>query len=60
MSLSWVTVQCPYCWENIDIEVEAGDEPQSFIQDCTVCCRPIQFEVVLGEDGVEVDASRSD
>jgi hypothetical protein len=60
MSLELVTVQCPYCWEEFEVEVEVGDEPQSFIQDCSVCCRPIQFESVNGEDGVEVNASRSD
>lgn len=60
MSLELVTVQCPYCWENIEIEVETGEEPQRFIQDCSVCCRPIQFDVANGEEGVEVSASRSD
>jgi hypothetical protein len=44
----------------IDIEVEPTSEPQNYIQDCSVCCRPIQFDVALGEDGPEVNASRSD
>lgn len=60
MSLELVTVQCPYCWEPIEIEVEARDEEQIFIQDCSVCCRPIQFTVSGGEEGIEVNASRSD
>ena len=60
MRIELVTVQCPYCWEHIEIEVEARNEAQSFIQDCSVCCRPIQFEVTMGDEGVEVSASRSD
>jgi hypothetical protein len=60
MSLDTVTVQCPYCWEYIQIEVEPGPEPQNFIQDCSVCCRPIALEVSEGENGVEVNANRSD
>lgn len=59
MSLDLVTIQCPYCGENIDIEVEAVDG-QSFVQDCSVCCHPISFEVTLGEEGPEVTAERSD
>jgi hypothetical protein len=60
MSLETASVQCPYCGEMIDIDVEPTSEPQNYIQDCSVCCRPIQFDVVPGEDGPEVNASRSD
>lgn len=60
MSLESVRIDCPYCGEKIEIDVESLDEPQEFIEDCSVCCRPIQFEVSAGEDGLEVVASRSD
>ena len=36
-------------------------ETQSFIEDCSVCCRPIQYEVTTNsEDEIEVIASRSE
>ena len=60
MSLELVTLQCPYCGEEIEIEVEASPDGSSFIQDCTVCCHPISFDVSMGDDGVEVSAQRSD
>jgi len=59
VSLESVKVECPYCGETIEIEVEALDQSQEFIEDCQVCCRPIQFEARPG-DGLDVTASRSD
>ena len=60
MSLEAVEVQCPYCGETIEIEIELLDQTQSFIEDCTVCCRPIQYHVMPHEEGPEVVVSRSD
>jgi hypothetical protein len=35
-------VRCPYCGETIDIAVDAGgQEHQEYVEDCSVCCRPI-------------------
>jgi hypothetical protein len=61
MSLELLEVQCPYCGETNEVEVEIGGKGmESFIQDCTVCCRPIQFTLSPGIDGPELTASRSD
>jgi hypothetical protein len=60
MSLENREVQCPYCGENIEVEVEVLEDEQSFIQDCTVCCHPIQFEMSSKDDGAELTAARSD
>jgi len=53
-------VLCPYCGEEIEVDIELLEEAQSFIEDCSVCCRPIEFEARTAEDGVEVVASRSE
>lgn len=37
--------QCPYCWEPISMLLESFEEDQSYIEDCEVCCRPIQLNV---------------
>lgn len=37
--------QCPYCWETISMLLESFEEDQSYIEDCEVCCRPIQLNV---------------
>lgn len=50
------TIQCPYYWENIHILIdicEAGQasEHQEYIEDCQVCCRPINFSVIVDING---------
>lgn len=60
MSVEIAEVQCPYCGELIEIEVEPSSDEQDYIQDCSVCCRPIQFHVMPDEEGPSVTASRSD
>jgi len=42
---------CPHCWEQstLFVDVTASGE-QVFVQDCEVCCNPIEFTVVV-EDG---------
>ena len=34
---------CPYCWEEISFVLDASVEGQSYIEDCEVCCQPIQI-----------------
>ena len=61
MSLETLSAQCPYCGETIEVDVEPLEEAQSFIEDCSVCCHPIQYEVSTNsEDEIEVIASRSE
>ncbi|GHD37468.1 CPXCG motif-containing cysteine-rich protein [Parahalioglobus pacificus] len=42
---------CPYCWESIDVLIDPGDLGESYIEDCQVCCQPIEFSVSEGLDG---------
>ena len=44
-------IQCPYCGENLRIEVDCSVERQSYIEDCQVCCRPIEFDVTVNDQG---------
>ena len=36
---------CPYCWENISMLLDKSLTNQSYIEDCEVCCNPIQVIV---------------
>jgi transcription elongation factor Elf1 len=38
--------QCPYCWEQISMLVDTSQNHQSYIEDCEICCNPIQLTVV--------------
>ena len=60
MPLETREVQCPYCGETNELEIEVLKETQDFIEDCAACCRPIEYSVVPGIDGPEVTASRTD
>jgi archaellum component FlaG (FlaF/FlaG flagellin family) len=55
-----VEIQCPYCGETIDVIVDGSLEQQSYIEDCSVCCRPIELSVTVMEDEVRVNAKRDD
>lgn len=53
-------IYCPYCGESIDIMVDASIDNQQYIEDCSVCCRPIELEVVVQGDAVTVMPKRDD
>lgn len=44
------SVQCPFCWETIEIVYEPDEGTDEFVCDCTVCCNPINFTVM--DDGM--------
>ena len=37
--------QCPYCWETISMLLDSSVRNQTYIEDCEVCCRPIEVTV---------------
>ena len=55
-------IVCPYCGESILVAIdEGGGSVQHYVEDCSVCCRPIEISVGTGEDGeLEVVGSRMD
>lgn len=44
------TIGCPYCGEPIDILLDTSEPNQEYIEDCSVCCRPITM--VTHDDGM--------
>lgn len=51
---------CPYCGELIEVIVDLSVEHQEYVEDCSVCCRPIVLCVSAGDDGVEITARHED
>ncbi len=41
----FVAVQCPYCGERLETRVDLTADEPSYIEDCQVCCRPIEFSI---------------
>ncbi len=38
-------VYCPFCGEPITIVVDPSAGSQSYVEDCQVCCQPMQVRV---------------
>lgn len=49
-------IQCPYCGEMIDIQIDTSIATQSYIEDCEVCCQPIELSVAVHGDVISVIA----
>lgn len=46
-------VECPFCGEVFAVLVDPSVERQDYVEDCSVCCRPIQFTVTCVDGGLE-------
>ena len=43
---------CPYCWEQISMVVDTSVKGQTYVEDCEVCCQPIQVRYRVEDDEV--------
>ena len=49
--------QCPYCWQTISMVIDTSISNQKYIEDCEVCCNPIEITIKLeGSNLVEFNA----
>jgi len=46
-----VDVDCPYCGERIELQIDCSEEEQDYVEDCQVCCRPMNIHVDVDADG---------
>ena len=52
---------CPSCGENISMLIDLNFNNQFYIEDCEVCCRPIEINFTAVDGAIEsLKASRSD
>jgi hypothetical protein len=42
---------CPFCAEPISIVVDFSAGSQTYIEDCQVCCQPMEVSVSVDADG---------
>ncbi|MGD0438092.1 MAG: CPXCG motif-containing cysteine-rich protein [Bryobacteraceae bacterium] len=43
---------CPYCAEQISMLLDTSVNRQTYIEDCEVCCHPIEVSYTLEDDEV--------
>jgi hypothetical protein len=47
-------ITCPHCGEVFPLQIDTSEREHSFIEDCSVCCRPINLAVCC-QPGIVVD-----
>ncbi|WP_445381282.1 CPXCG motif-containing cysteine-rich protein [Robiginitalea sp. IMCC43444] len=38
--------QCPFCWEEVSVLIDTSISRQSYVEDCEICCNPMEFQIV--------------
>ncbi|WP_299180869.1 CPXCG motif-containing cysteine-rich protein [uncultured Neptuniibacter sp.] len=52
-------VSCPYCMAENRLDIDtSSDLNQEFIQDCSLCCHPIEICVYEASGSIAVDLKR--
>ena len=47
----FIGVRCPYCGERLETRVDVTADEPAYVEDCEVCCRPIEFHLERDADG---------
>jgi hypothetical protein len=47
----FVTVHCPYCGEPFETSADASAGACKYVEDCQVCCQPIEMELRVDDTG---------
>ena len=50
-SAEFAAVNCPYCGEAFETQADASAGSCTYVEDCQVCCQPIEMELHVDEDG---------
>jgi len=45
-------VQCPYCGESFETQVDTSSGSARYVEDCQICCQPIEFSLEVDHAGV--------
>ena len=53
-------VQCPYCGEPTDLQLDGSAGQQRLIEDCSVCCRPIELHLYPDGEAWRLEVHRDD
>lgn len=50
-------LSCPYCGEPIQLIIDCSIPEQEYIEDCQVCCRPINIFVLIEDGTTQIQVS---
>lgn len=54
------SISCPYCGESISVLIDNSLPEQTYVEDCQVCCRPIELSVIVDMEGEVIVSARSE
>jgi hypothetical protein len=43
---------CPYCWQTISMVLDLSVPEQTYVEDCEVCCQPIEISYATEDEAV--------
>lgn len=49
--LESVRLRCPHCGERFETLADTSGGDADYVEDCPVCCRPIELHLRLDDDG---------
>ena len=44
-------IECPYCGEHFETLVDTSAGSARYVEDCQVCCQPIEFKLEVDHEG---------
>ena len=47
----FVSILCPYCWERYETQVDLSGGSFTYVEDCQVCCQPIELSCEIDDAG---------
>ena len=61
MEIEARTVSCPYCGEPVELQVDASAGSARYVEDCQVCCQPMEVALSVDAEGeISVQVFRDD
>jgi hypothetical protein len=45
-------VECPYCGESFETPIDTSSGSARYVEDCQICCQPIEFSIEVDHAGV--------
>jgi transcription elongation factor Elf1 len=53
-------ITCPHCGERFEAVVDASEGAADYVEDCPVCCRPIEISIQphVDDDGFDLRTER--
>lgn len=46
-------VTCPHCWEGHRLFIDVSAGSASYVEDCQVCCHPMEITLVIHGEEIE-------